>query len=366
MTTTVFTYVRVFDGNGITEPSTVVVTDGVITAVTADGPPACGAAEDGAVVDGRGRTLLPGLIDAHVHVRGREDLDALAAHGVTTGIDMASWPPDLTRSLRAEERTATIPSAGIPFIGSAGPHSHFPGMPAEAIVTDPELAAVGVAQRIADGSDFIKVVADGPGRGGLPPEVSAAVVTAAHATDRKVVAHASHIDAFLQVLEAGVDVITHVPTETAVDPELARRMAVEGRISIPTLSVAEVMTAAMPRPGADFATAHASVVAIHEAGVPILAGTDSLAAAPGMPFAIPLGATLHRELVLLVAAGLTPVEVLRAATSGPAAFFGLDHLGAIREGMRADLLLVDGDPTVDITATSAVAGVWIAGEPFFR
>jgi imidazolonepropionase-like amidohydrolase len=95
--------------------------------------------------------------------------------------------------------------------------------------------------------------------------------------------------------------------------------------------------------------------------VPIFAGTDSVNQ-PGVPFSIPLGSTLHQELVLLVDAGLTPVEALRSATVAPAAWFGLDDRGAVRAGLRADLLLVGGDPTADISATQDVRGVWVAGE----
>jgi hypothetical protein len=96
---------------------------------------------------------------------------------------------ELTAALRAEERTASMISAGVPFIGPAGPHSHF-GMPDGAIVTDPADVAAGVAQRIADGSDYIKVVTEAPGRGGPEPEAVAAIVEATHAAGRKVVAHA--------------------------------------------------------------------------------------------------------------------------------------------------------------------------------
>lgn len=90
-------------------------------------------------------------------------------------------------------------------------------------------------------------------------------------------------------------------------------------------------------------------------GVPLLAGTDAT------PFAPLHGESLHRELVLLTEAGLTNEEALAAATSVPARHFGLDDRGRIAPGLRADLVLVDGDPTHDITATSAIADVWRRG-----
>lgn len=89
-----------------------------------------------------------------------------------------------------------------------------------------------------------------------------------------------------------------------------------------------------------------------------MAGTDANAA-PGSPAPIQHGKGLHDELALLVAAGLSPVEALRAATVVPADLFGLQDRGAVLPGRRADLVLVDGDPTHEITNTTAIRGVWI-------
>src|SRR5262249_6952392 len=112
------------------------------------------------------------------------------------------------------------------------------------------------------------------------------------------------------------------------------------------------------RPGSptlSYAYAQAAVKQLHDAGVPILAGTD--AGNPGTAH----GAALHRELELLVNAGLSPTEALASATSVPATTFGLRDRGRIATGLRADLLLVAGDPTTDITATRDIVGVWKQG-----
>jgi hypothetical protein len=98
-----------------------------------------------------------------------------------------------------------------------------------------------------------------------------------------------------------------------------------------------------------------TVKALTAAGVPILAGSD--APNPGTSH----GAALHRELQLLVQAGLTPVQALASATSVTARAFKLNDRGRIAVGLRADLLLVNGDPTADITATRAIEGVWKGG-----
>jgi hypothetical protein len=108
----------------------------------------------------------------------------------------------------------------------------------------------------------------------------------------------------------------------------------------------------------DIAHALAAVRLLHDAGVPILAGTD--APNPGTAH----GASLHRELELLVQAGLSPVEALRAATSSAARAFRLVDRGRIARGLRADVVLVDGDPTTDIRKTRAVVGVWKEGRRY--
>ena len=94
--------------------------------------------------------------------------------------------------------------------------------------------------------------------------------------------------------------------------------------------------------------------------MPILAGTDANAG-PGIPFSPRHGESLHEELELLIEAGLSAVEALRAATVLPAHYFGLHDRGVIEPGRRADLVLIDGDPTADIRATRQIRRVWCAG-----
>jgi imidazolonepropionase-like amidohydrolase len=99
---------------------------------------------------------------------------------------------------------------------------------------------------------------------------------------------------------------------------------------------------------------------LHAAGVPILAGTD--APNPGTAH----GPSIHGEMALLVRAGMTPLEALRSATSRPADAFGLADRGRVRPGSRADLVLVDGDPARDITATRRISRIWKNGYPVDR
>lgn len=344
MTKTALTGVRVFDGVGLTPPTTVVL----------DGPLIGGDASGAEVVDAAGATLLPGLIDAHVHLLTPDDLRGLATHGVTTALDMACWPRERADSFRG--RVPDVRSAGLPAIGPGGNHANLPGMPAEAILTAPGQAAGFVARRVADGSDYIKVVIEGDL---LDQATIDAVVAAGKAHGKLTVAHASSVDAYRRAVRAGADVVTHVPRDGVLDAGTTSRMAEQGQVAVPTLTMMAALTTKVGAEG--YAFSRDSVSALYAAGVPVLAGTDAFSA-PMLPFPVVQGSSLHEELALLVEAGLSAQDALRAATGLPARYFGLDDRGAVREGLRADVVLVDGDPTRDITATAKIRGVWAAGE----
>jgi imidazolonepropionase-like amidohydrolase len=345
---TALTGVRVFDGQRLTEPRTVVIDGAMI------GSDSSGARE----IDTAGAVLLPGLIDAHIHLHGRDTLRQLVSHGVTTGLDMATWPRELLDSLRGVEGVTDIRSAGLPAIGPAGPHTRIPGMPSDAIVLNPEQARRFAAARVAEGVDYLKVVAEAPGQGGPDQATIDALVAAAHARGLKVVVHAASVGAFTMALDSGADVITHAPLDQPLPEAQIGRMAAGQRIAVPTLITMQAHAAA--RPGTSFAAATDTVAALHAAGVTILAGSDAVTS-PGMPVQVPHGESLHQELELLVAAGLSSAEALCSATSLPAQVFGLHDRGAVELGLRADLVLIDGDPLKDIRATRNIRRIWCGG-----
>jgi imidazolonepropionase-like amidohydrolase len=345
MSRTAVTNVRVFDGTGLTGPRTVVIDGGKI------GTDPAGAEE----VDGGGGVLLPGLIDAHIHLHGRENLEQLARYGVTTGLDMATFSAELLASLRDQPGLTDIRSAGIPAIGPAGPHSHMPAMPAEAVVRDPGQAKDFVAARVAAGSDYLKIVLEAPGGGGPELPAARALTEAAHEAGLRVVAHAASAAAYTMALDAGVDVVTHAP----LGPPITAEDVARARLVVPTLIMMKGISAGVGQPQL-YEGAKVSVTQLYRAGVPILAGTDANNE-PGSPSPVVHGVSLHDELALLVEAGLSTVDALRAVTELPAKHFGLDDRGAVRPGLRADLVLLDGDPIADIGATRAISRVWCAG-----
>ena len=228
---------RVFDGNDALGVASVTVEDGVVTAVRP------GSDDGTGDVDGRGMTLLPGLIDAHVHLRGAGNLGQDLRHGVTTVLDMFSAPPQFTAMLRrrAQVRTdeADLRSSGL-MAGAVD------GWPAVMLPPDPsgwrmpglsgpQDAEQFVNDRVREGSDYLKIFVENSAdvtRPTLSPETVAAVCAAARSHGLQTVAHAPTRWAFRTALEAGVDVLTHVPLDGPLyDADLA------GLVVCPTLTM---------------------------------------------------------------------------------------------------------------------------------
>lgn len=356
--------VRVFDGTGLSPVRALHVEGRVIV----PGPPS-GAR----VVDAGGGTLLPGLIDCHVHVQSRDELATAASWGVTTALDMGTPHLARTMPLRHLDGVADLFSAGHPAVAPGATAIRRMGYPPGIGVAGPEQAESFVAARVRDGADYLKILVEDPKQPGtraLAPATVSAIVAAAHRAGLTVIAHTVTGATFEVAAAAGADVLTHVPMQSVVSDEVTHA----GLVACPTLVMMRGICATIGRkpalralaalrviPGFDFGHSLASVARLHRAGATILAGTDANADAT-TPFSPPHGLSMHEELRLLVDAGLSPAAALTAATSAPARVFGLHDRGSVEPGRRADLLLVDGDPTTDITATRHIAGVWVAGQ----
>ena len=339
------TNVHIFGQNGFGEPQSLMVEDGKIVA----------EANEAHEIDGECGFLLPGLIDAHVHLRGVEQFEKLSKWGVTTALDMACFPLSQVEPFRNQKGMTDFRSAGVPATSPGSLHSKILPLPTESLLNGPENASQFVAQRISEGSDYIKVISDIPG----PSQaILTAVTKAAHEHGKLCVAHASSYTPYHMAQTAGVDVVTHVPLDKALDAAAASQMAENGRIAVPTLVMMFGVAKSGIRPGLDYAHSRESVTALHKAGVPILAGTDANAH-PAM--GVPHGESLHRELELMVEAGMSTIEVLQAATALPAKYFDLGDRGVIEAGKRADLLLLSQDPLKDIKATRSIRRVWCQG-----
>lgn len=378
--------VRVFDGEAVLPSATVLIAGDKVTAVGAERVPV--GAE---IIDGAGKTLLPGLIDAHVHIWDESGLRQAAVFGVTVLVDMFT-SVEFASTVRRAQVTGPRPLAylvsSITLATAAGGHGTEYGIKIPTIAR-PEEAQAFVDARIAEGSDFIKVIYDdGKAYGMSIPTVSretlGAIIRAAHARDKLVVVHAASLTNCREALDAGADGLAHLHFDAAFDPDFGRLAASKKAFVIPTLSVLSSMNGSSDpagiagdealapylkeedlqllrqKPGfgtsaGSYAAAEKTLKQLRGSRVPILAGTDT--PNPGTAY----GAALHGELELLVRAGLTPLEALKSATSVPADVFGLKERGRIAPGCRADLVLVEGDPSVDIRATRRIAAVWKDG-----
>ncbi|WP_410566866.1 amidohydrolase family protein [Amycolatopsis sp. cmx-4-61] len=399
MTTTAITGARVFDGEKPLGVQTVVLDGPKIRRVGGDVP-------DGAeVVDGRGATLLPGLIDAHVH-SSPGSLALALRFGITTELEMQGLNTRENRAHITEDDTvADVRSSGFAVTPPGGHPSELmpegfrpardlpPVMPLMPFSTTPEQAAAFVPQLLARGSDYIKFMIDDGSVEGHPglPMLDQATLDAGVAEAKKhgalTVAHALTLDATRMAAEAGIDGLVHVFMDRPHTTEIVDLIAGADMFIVPCIGLDASMMgitgselADDPRvarrlddkwektlrssydrfPQGNLQDVLATVRALAAAGVDLLAGTD--ASMPETFFGgLAHGASLHRELRYLVAAGLTPGEALRAATATTARRFGLADRGRIAEGLRADLLLVDGDPTENIGDTLDTRAIWRRG-----
>jgi imidazolonepropionase-like amidohydrolase len=387
-------HARIFDGARVISADSLLVMNGRIQKTGRNL-----AAPDGVpVVDASGDTLLPGLIDSHTHTFDRGALRQALVFGVTTELDMFT-DYRFAAAIRKEQADgkdtdlADLRSAGT-LATAPGGHGTEYGMNIPTIAGPAEAQAF-VDARIAEGSDYIKIIYDDGSAYGLHfPTISkatmAAVVQAAHRRGKMAVVHIGSYQGALDAINAGVDGLMHLFADQPPAPGFGKFVAQHHAFVVPTLTVLESVSgspsgaslvsdpelapylspqakqqlrSAFPKgPGSKekLSNAFAAVQQLRDAHVPLLAGTD--APNPGTTH----GASIHRELELLVEAGLTPVQALAAATSVPAREFHLPDRGRIAAGLRADFLLVKGDPTRDIKDTRAIVAVWKEGIPADR
>ncbi|ALV47076.1 hypothetical protein MB46_17875 [Arthrobacter alpinus] len=374
---------KVFDGTTLQDWTSVRFVGGLITECSV----ASAAQEGDEVIDAAGGTVFPGLIDAHVHIVSGALAQSLT-FGVTTVLDMFSKPDVVARAKEQADSRPDVADVRSSGVGATAPGGHPSLMYAPfPTLTAAEQAEQFVAERTAEGSDYLKIIS---GTGGLWPSLNSgtikALVVAAHARGLLVVAHVSSTAGLEEAVSAGVDVLAHVPADVELGMSLIERIADAGMAVGPTLATIENtlgeqggaavaedplladalgdawvhrLTSASKgfsgRAMPPYSRAEENVRRLANSGVTLLAGTD--APNPGTVF----GASLHRELELLVRCGLSPTQALVAATSQPARVFGLEDRGRVGVGLRADLVLVSGDPLEDITATRAIEWIWRGG-----
>lgn len=391
---TYFKNVEVFDGERKIPATNVLLKNGLIESIGNEIEPGA----DAVIIDGSGKFLLPGMIDCHTHTFFVPHLVQAAEFGVTTELDMMSMPGLASNFRKAQQageanNRADFLSAGAAVTVADGHGTQFGfAVPTLAKAED---ASQFVADRIREGSDYIKIIVeDGSAYGMTLPTLSREMVeaTVAAVKDNKklAVAHVGNASNAAMVVDIGVDGLVHLFADKLADEKWIVETKEKGIFVVPTAAVvsnasgsnstkmiiedqhlAKVLNnqdlsglaRTFPqRPGAkgSWDNLKQNIAMLHKAGVPILAGTD--APNPGTVH----GVSMHHELRLLVEAGLSPLEALKSATSSPADAFQLSDRGRIKAGLRADLVLVSGDPTVNIENVSRIEGIWKGGHSISR
>jgi len=340
--------VRVFDGHKLLKPATVII-DGSAIVTNATGA---------THLDGKGGVLLPGLIDSHCHPSNVTHLEDLTRFGVTTGMVLACYSHEMCASLQNHRGLVDLRRSSAPAAAPGSAHGNVTAMVDQtgiSLVNNTEQAKEWIERQVSTGAEYIKLVAEVPG---LDQATLNALTRESHSREKMVLCHASSYAAFRQAMVAQVDQIHHTPLDRPVDAMTATQIYLQKQVSVPTLTMMQAVAKNIPM--ANFSAANASVTILHKVGITILTGTDANLQ-PGVPAGVPFGSSIHLEMELLVAAGISTVETLQAATSLPAKMFGMLDRGVIKPGMRADLLLINGDPIADIRATRDIKGVWVAG-----
>ncbi len=393
------------DGSAAIENSAFIVDNNRFTAVGRKGQIQAAA---GAVrVDLTGKTVMPALIDAHTHLgwavinTGRIDKDTysrdnlidhlrrLAYYGVAATFNMGTDPNDVAYDIRANPvpGAALLRTAGRGMgMPNAGPGQAYWRPVAYGITTDADTRKA-VDELAAKKADIVKIWVDD--RNGtvqkVPPALYRAAIDEAHKHGLRAVAHIYYLEDAKELLRSGIDGFMHLVRDRDVDSEFMQLWKQHPNVFVTpnlpdkgtseadfalmseTVPAAEVkrlrdaeaaQTAAEKKTARDFFDVQARNLAkFNAAGVRIAFGTDSSRT---------VGWDVHQELADMVLAGMTPMQVITAATKTSAEVMKLDQLGTIAKGKSADFIVLDANPLENIMNTRRISKVFVRGAEIDR
>ena len=346
---TVIFNVTIFDGYKLVDYNRVVISGGVIVPDTDT---------KGAIMeDGMGGFLLPGFFDAHAHVYGPPAVTTMRDYGITTALDMGTFPYS-----QAIAPLKAMTAKGFPSVyGSSaaatkagGFLAGVPGFPSDSFINSSIDAVQFVNHRAAEGVDYIKIFINETS--GPDVNQQRVIVGAASSKGLLTVTHATSYQAYSMSQQAHGQFITHAPKDQTLDTKLVTQILRNGQISIPTLIKMKNLLA-ISHALQNYTYSRDSVTNMYAAGIPILVGTDC---DDGKPF-VPYQGSLQEEMELLVEAKMSTLDVLKGATSLPAQYFNITDRGVIAPGKRADLVLLGGNPLLNISQTGNIQKVYIGG-----
>lgn len=376
----VFEGARVIVGDGgVIEDAVFVVEDGRFSAVGAAGEveePA-GAAH----MDLAGKTVMPAIVNAHIHLASdretrTDQLQHYAYYGQSMVVSLGTDTGDIPFEMRGE----AVPDGARSQSAGRGITSPEPGRTeVPHWVTTREEARAAVRELAADQVDIIKIWVDD--RSGqyerLSSELYGAVIDEAHANGLRVTAHVFTLEDAKGLLRAGVDAFAHGIRDVDVDDELVALWLERPNVvlvpnlpapgvaedmgwlagSVPAAQVELMQTNSFDRPELQdfFGIQARNLDRLSREGITISFGTDG-----SSPWAV------HQELADMVRSGMSPADVIVAATSTSADFVGADDLGVVAAGRSADFIVLDANPLDDITNTRTIEAVYLRGTAMDR
>jgi imidazolonepropionase-like amidohydrolase len=379
---TVFDGARIVVGDGsVIEDGVIVVRGGEIFAVAESGALDVQADGEATVFDLTGKTVMPAIVNAHVHLVSErparaEQLQHYAYYGQSAVISLGLDEGDIGLQMRSE----VVPMGARSQTAGRGITRPEPGRSEVPYWVDTEEEARAAVRELAEQDvDFVKIWVDD--RGGqyerLTPELYGAVIDEAHQHGLRVTAHIFRLEDAKGLLRAGIDAFAHGIRDMDVDDELVQLWldrpdvvlvpnlpgpGVPSDVSwistVPADQLEQMQESAArenERAQEAFGIQARNLARLSEAGVKIAFGTDG-----GSPWAA------HQELEDMVRTGMSPADVLVAATSTSAQLLGYDDLGTVAVGNTADFVVLDANPLDDITNTREISAVYLRGDRLDR
>ncbi|MEO9870023.1 amidohydrolase family protein [Ekhidna sp.] len=323
--------VKLFDGYHVFEKVDVSIIDGRIDRIAKR----IKHTSDMSLIDGAKKTIIPGLINSHVHAWIPYHLKNALEFGVFAVLDMnTSADLDELKSLKLEEGYARFYSTGFAATVENGHGTQY-GYPVPTI-GEARSPAQFVDEAYTGGSDYIKIIYE-PSKPTLTPTQVTSIVKASKKYGYKTVAHISRKNHAVELAKTGIDGFAHLWKDGPIAEEELDVIIENGLFIIPTLSVIQGVIKYYEAEGIDLSfslleTTLLEVKRLSNAGILLLAGTDP----PNV--GLDYGSSIHSELALFVKAGLTPVEALKTATSNVSQTFGIEDIGIIKEALMPILI----------------------------
>ena len=282
----------------------------------------------------------------------------MCQYGLTTALDMGTWPYSQTATCWSISGATDVRDSSAGGCFNSSGLSQFPGFPIDHFIPTPYAGQKFVAARVAEGVEHIKIFQDPTG----PDKATvAAAAHAAHVVGKQVIAHSVLYHKYDLDTRSGVENPIHIPLDVLLNASIISALQSGNQAVSPTLyAMQAIVNMTGLYPAAYTVASQISVAAMYKAGMAIVVGsaTNQLLFTP---VKIPFGDLLHDELELLVQAGLSEVDAIRAATDRVATAFRIYDREVIKNGFRADSVLLGADPTTSIRNSRSIQKVWIAG-----